>query len=194
MVQGKINRDRHTDHPDGRHSIRTKQCPPPPSPIFYRPDALFAAQPTVSKHWRQHSVSFILLWKHNIILDAICSRLSVAPRCCWKSLNLFVWKAVFSSWVPVCNFCQIWSSGRQLSLLSELFDCLLLVNRSVGVVQRVVQWNTAVYTSAEWPSVCCTNYWRRQVHVTTGKIHRRFVLLSLCCCFDIPAINCILTL
>ena len=38
MVQGKINRGRHTDHPDGRHSIRTSnQCPPPPwspSPIF----------------------------------------------------------------------------------------------------------------------------------------------------------------
>jgi len=34
MVQGKINRGRHTDHPAGRHSIRTNQCPPPPSPIF----------------------------------------------------------------------------------------------------------------------------------------------------------------
>jgi len=33
-VQGKINRGRHTDHPDGRHSIRTIQCLPPPSPIF----------------------------------------------------------------------------------------------------------------------------------------------------------------
>jgi len=53
MVQGKINRGRHTDHPAGCHSIRTNQCPPPPSPIFYRPDALPAAQPTVSKHWRQ---------------------------------------------------------------------------------------------------------------------------------------------
>jgi len=54
MVQGKINRGKHTDHPDGRHSIRTNQYPPPPSPhFFYRPDALPAAQPTVSKHWRQ---------------------------------------------------------------------------------------------------------------------------------------------
>ena len=52
-VQGKINRGRHTDHPAGRHSIWTNQCPPPPSPHFYRPDALPAAQPTVSKHWRQ---------------------------------------------------------------------------------------------------------------------------------------------
>jgi len=35
MVQGKTNRERHTDHPAGRHSIRTNQCPPPPSPIFF---------------------------------------------------------------------------------------------------------------------------------------------------------------
>jgi len=60
MVQGKINWGRHTDHPAGCHSIRTNQCPPPPSPIFfYRPDALPAAQPTVSMHWRQlsHSIN-----------------------------------------------------------------------------------------------------------------------------------------
>jgi len=34
MVQVKINRGRHTDHPAGRHSMQTNQCPPPPSPIF----------------------------------------------------------------------------------------------------------------------------------------------------------------
>jgi len=34
MVQGKINRGRHTDHPAGRHSVRTNQCQPPPSPFF----------------------------------------------------------------------------------------------------------------------------------------------------------------
>jgi len=33
-VQGKINRGRHTDHPVGRHSVRTNQCPPPPSSRF----------------------------------------------------------------------------------------------------------------------------------------------------------------
>ena len=35
MVQGEINRDRHTDHPAGRHSIWTNQCPPPPSPQYF---------------------------------------------------------------------------------------------------------------------------------------------------------------
>ena len=38
MVRGKINRGRHTDHPAGRHSIRTNQCPSPPSPHLYTPD------------------------------------------------------------------------------------------------------------------------------------------------------------
>jgi len=33
LVQGKINRGRHSNHPAGRHSTRTNQCPPP-SPIF----------------------------------------------------------------------------------------------------------------------------------------------------------------
>jgi len=37
MVQGKINRGRHTDHPAGHHSIQTNQCqcPPPPSPHIF---------------------------------------------------------------------------------------------------------------------------------------------------------------
>ena len=34
MGQGEINRGRHTDHPAGRHSIRTNQWPPPPSSHF----------------------------------------------------------------------------------------------------------------------------------------------------------------
>ena len=62
MVQGKINRGRHTDHPPGCHSIWTNQWPPPPSPhIFYGPDSLPAAQPTVPKHWRQLAHSDILI-------------------------------------------------------------------------------------------------------------------------------------
>jgi len=51
MVQGKINRSRHTDHlgatPSGLTSAHLHH------PFFYRPDALPVAQPTVSKHWRQ---------------------------------------------------------------------------------------------------------------------------------------------
>jgi len=44
--------DLHTYHPAGRHSIRTNQCPPPPSPHFL-PAGCPSCRPTVSKHWRQ---------------------------------------------------------------------------------------------------------------------------------------------
>jgi len=54
MAQGRINRGRHIDHRSGCHSIQTNHCPPPPPAIFYRPDALPATQPTVSKHWRHN--------------------------------------------------------------------------------------------------------------------------------------------
>ena len=48
MVQGKINRGRHTDHPAGRHSIRTNQCPPPPSPYFFLQAGCPSCHPTNS--------------------------------------------------------------------------------------------------------------------------------------------------
>ena len=35
MVQGKINRGRHTDNPAGHHCIPTNHYPPPPSPHFF---------------------------------------------------------------------------------------------------------------------------------------------------------------
>jgi len=60
MVQGKINRGRHADHPAGRHSIQTNQCPPPPSPHFLQagcPSCHPTNTPTVSKHWR-HDVLY----------------------------------------------------------------------------------------------------------------------------------------
>ena len=50
MAQGRINRGRHTDHPAGRHSIRTNQCPSIIPHIFYGPVALPAAKPTVSEY------------------------------------------------------------------------------------------------------------------------------------------------
>ena len=63
MVQGKINTGRYIDRRAACHSIHTKQCPHPPSPpIFYRPDALPADQPTVSKHRRQWGSAFGL-WR-----------------------------------------------------------------------------------------------------------------------------------
>jgi len=48
MVQGKINRGRHTDHRAGRHSIRTNQCPPPLSPHIFLRSGCPSCRPTNS--------------------------------------------------------------------------------------------------------------------------------------------------
>jgi len=99
-VQGKINRGRHIDHPAARHSIGTNQFPPPPSPIFYRPDALPAAQPTVSKHWRQSLVKYY----YNIIVTLVKYYYSVSQK---KGCH------------PIYgyNFVNSWSICKILSLL-----------------------------------------------------------------------------
>jgi len=44
MVQARINRGKHTDHPARRHSIRTNQCRPPLTPLL------------------QHSIKMKLCW------------------------------------------------------------------------------------------------------------------------------------
>jgi len=52
-------------------------------PIFYRPVALHAAQPTVSKHWRQ--------WKTNVVIVAVHhddSYLVLKLQKCWKTMQL----------------------------------------------------------------------------------------------------------
>ena len=86
MVQGKINKGRHTDHLAGCHSIRTKQCPPPPSTIFYRPDALPAAQPTVSKHWRQ-LVHSDLGEDARVLLSSVSCTVSVSQNYFWTQTS-----------------------------------------------------------------------------------------------------------
>jgi len=58
MVQGKIYRGRHTDHPAGRHSIQTNQCPTPPIPHFLQVGCP-SCRPTftVSKHCQTASIN-----------------------------------------------------------------------------------------------------------------------------------------
>jgi len=81
----------------GRHSIWTNQCPPPPSSIFYRPDALPTTQPTVLKHWR-HSLNLI-----NINNAAIAQ----APyhMTYLKGLTL---PTVLISMTPICSLCNLY--------------------------------------------------------------------------------------
>jgi len=76
VVQGKINRGRHTDQPAGRHSIRTNQCPPLPSPIFFTGRMPFLPP----NHQRQSTEGTQKKHNYNGIYLCICFLLRFCPR------------------------------------------------------------------------------------------------------------------
>ena len=72
MMQRKINGGRHTDHLAGRHSIRTNQCPSPPSPhpIFFTGRMPFLPpsqqhQSTKGNKYSNNNEQEMLRWDHS---------------------------------------------------------------------------------------------------------------------------------
>ena len=100
--------------------------PAPLYSVFYRPDALPAAQPTASKHWRLiYLLTYFLAYLLNqnshcasvshCSLNFECPRLGcgflwkilVLEKCNfgpWKSLNFVLW-VCYEPWVKGCGFC-----------------------------------------------------------------------------------------
>jgi len=77
VVQGKVNRGRHTDHPAGRHSIWTNQCPPPPStPHPYS--------------WHKHHITQSLWWSYLQHLSTMANSNNYAPGIlrAWNHLRI----------------------------------------------------------------------------------------------------------
>ena len=77
--------------------------PAPHRSVFYRPDALPAAQPTASKHWRPLlllsllSLLLLLFMNKKYDLHIFCSVLCVFCTCfrllkCWLSCRIGLWK------------------------------------------------------------------------------------------------------
>jgi len=97
MVQGEIN----TDHPAGHHSIRTNQCPPPPSPHIFlragcpscRPTNSVKALKATSALWQRRWI-FTRATTWAVILDqsVTASTMTCGQNCCsedcFKSLVL----------------------------------------------------------------------------------------------------------
>ena len=75
---------------------RQRTMPAPHHSVFYRPDALPAAQPTASKHWRQRSENIghvFKLTENNLWSTAIIhkTRIMVSKTNNWKRLQPFAW-------------------------------------------------------------------------------------------------------
>ena len=89
------------------HRSRQITMPAPHHSIFYRPDALPAAQPTVSKHWRQYKCSIFTRWDfllQEAWSDFTCGQVSavwVVSRGCHTSRSNRVVAALHC--VPCCE-------------------------------------------------------------------------------------------
>jgi len=97
MVQGKINRDIHTNHPAGCHSVWTNQCPPPSFPIFLqagcpscrRTNSVKALKATTlfSGKWTTiPELDGCIVWNaHNTVLGEEALRIYIVPVCYVKT-------------------------------------------------------------------------------------------------------------
>jgi len=97
MVQGNINRGRHTDHPAGLHSIRTNQCPPPPSPHF-----LQARWPSCHPTNSVKALKAKWLWKWHHFYRSYASAV----------LEVVILSVCPSVGLAVCYTCALWLIKR----------------------------------------------------------------------------------
>ena len=97
MVQGNINRGRHTDHLAGHHSIRTNQCPPQPCPHFFSQARCPSCRPTNSIALKAHAPVdvFSLSFDLNVF---------------YVVLSLFDTYFIWSFYQPE-NFWTLWCKG-----------------------------------------------------------------------------------
>ena len=92
--------------------------------FFYRPDALPAAQPTVSKHWRQMSIS---QW-----INIYSPGTALPIKFVWKPATIYLWKFPEISPPPILNFwklCNATASDETCSSES-LFHALFYLHHT----------------------------------------------------------------
>jgi len=113
MVQGEIYRGRHTDHPAGRHSIRTNQCPPPPFPHILRAGCP-SCRPTNSVKALKATSAFGLGEDARVLLNGVTCIVSVHQCSIIRKITSF-WGLVSETRPPTGDL-PLNHSGRLPSL------------------------------------------------------------------------------
>ena len=74
---------------------RQTTMPAPNHSVFYRPDALPATQPTASKHWRQFTTNYHIVWNNNALPSVLWHR--------WFRIRKSIWPVKIEWWgVVIC--------------------------------------------------------------------------------------------
>ena len=88
---------------------RQTTMPAPNHSVFYRPDALPATQPTASKHWRQFTTNYHIVWNNNALPSVLWHR--------WFRIRKSIWPVKIEWWgVGGVVICLEWGA-----------DCLHMV-------------------------------------------------------------------
>ena len=148
------------------------------SSFFYRPDALPAAQPTASKHWRQNSViiscqAYVARGDSAVLL--LCRR----PCICWVSesmrliADLFSWKPLRGELVSLQTWTNDWWTSVTFNsdwlVLKRLLHCrlavmeqsLYLVLRQITLETRGMLWILRMLWWSSWTTWQLEWHWLR---------------------------------
>ena len=116
--------------------------PAPHHSVFYRPNALPAAQPTVSKHWRESTVS--KHWRQNARNKNHSSRVTGSRQKCLHHTHTLTDGQVENTMLPAprisANKCEIWKDPN-------------VGNSHITISQQ--QCNLPEYDQAEQAQKCC---------------------------------------
>ena len=149
-----------------------------PLKFFYRPDALPAAQPTASKHWRQNSViiscqAYVARGDSAVLL--LCRR----PCICWVSesmrwiADLFSWKPLRGELVSLQTWTNDWWTSVTFNsdwlVLKRLLHCrlavmeqsLYLVRRQITLEMRGMLWILRMLWWSSWTTWQLEWHWLR---------------------------------
>jgi len=91
--------------------------PAPHHSVFYRPDALPAAQPTVSKHWRQYDWIFMIEYSNYIMLACKKRQSHFTAPTAKKHMNQYTSHSLLIATVAVYNIFNIHFCWQQHSIM-----------------------------------------------------------------------------
>ena len=140
---------------------RSRQMPAPTTHFFYRPDALPAAQPTASKHWRQGCITCIVYMSvclsviHN---HELCQKPKAAEaiempfgvltwvgqrNCFWWGLDPLGGRGNFGCVSCEAGFCQIfWTTCFFYNATWNWMTCNVLMYHKQIVNLNMMAWKT----------------------------------------------------
>ena len=112
------------------HRSRQMTMPAPHHSVFYRPDALPVAQPTVSKHWRGDR-SYYAVYHNTRVTGAMVNCImeiwkTALCACYFNVPNVFTWKLWRNDTTK--SYCCVWHATEHCTVQYDLLQMTHILN------------------------------------------------------------------